>query len=660
MRFWLRKPVNDAERAEVKREKPKHSKLRNFAGALIVSSIMTLGGCGKADNPQNVPPDIQAFRPPVTGQVHKMPKKLVVLTRDKFRDSLTDYVDAKKAEGYEVKVVTLEEVPNTGRDVPESIRDYLMQEKENNGLDYLLIVGDIDHEDFVDGVVNHVVDKDYEVPARYVSVEGKPYTEAVAESEEEMHDSIFFSDGYYANFTGTWDTNGNGIYGEAGAMDDEFDLSVDVYVGRLPVQTVEELEAVITTTLNWEVKERPVYSIFDGKYCLPYYSDGERENRQEGIGRASLPEVRDVKGHTCYGDEGGDIAGYLNSDGADIVKSISHGWFHGIVDYTYEGEHYGYYLDYTSGEVNKPPIYHAYACLVGAIDQERDVLAERMLKEGKVVAFIGAARSHADMMFDPLNDAYLEHNYTLGGALFEYKKDENGKRVLTDKEKGNMLMFNLFGDPTLLISKKPKVGVSVPEAVEIDTYYPDVPVFLNAESAMNIRVKYFIASTELEVFNGYVPRTASFSFDHHLDSYLERYLETKLIADNDSDDIVSVKRMVFFNRHIVRGPAELDVNAGEETTIPVLVLYGNDESVTVNAEFYPGCYEDGCNLDTREHYTVFSGTFELTEERKLPVTFTMPENENPFVSGTGYGLPQIEFSCEGCSGDMITYVYYTE
>ncbi len=660
MRFRLKRPRNDAEQPVEKRQEPKRSRIGNFAGSLLVSGVMLLGGCGKADSPQNVPPDIQAHPRHPIAQVQEAAKKLVVLTREKFRDPLNDYVDAKREEGYEVRVVTLEEIPDTGRDIPESIRDYLMQEKENNGLDYLLIVGDADYDDFVDGVVNHAADKDWEIPMRYVSVEGKDYTETVAEMEEGMHDSIFPTDSYYANFSGNWDSDGDGIYGEAGVMQDEFDLRADVYVGRMPVQTVEELEAVLSTTMGWEPMERPVYSIFDGKYCLPYYSDGDRETRLEGAERTSLPEARDVKVHVCYGDEGGDIAGYLNSDGADIVKSVSHGWLHGIVDYTYEGEHYGYYLDYTSGEVDKPPVYLAYACLVGAVDQDRDVLAERLLKEGKVAAFIGASRSHSDVMFDFLNDAYLEYHYHLGEALSGYKERMYYTTVMTDKEKGNMLMFNLLGDPTLLISKKPKVGVSVPEAVEIDTYYPDVPVFLNAESAMNVRVKYFIASTQLEVFNGHVTGTASFSFDHHLDGYLKKYLETRLAADNDSDGAVSVKRITFFNRHLVKGPAELDADAGEEITVPVLVLYGNDEAVTVNAGFYPGCYNEECGMDVREHYTVFSGTFELTEDRKLPLTFTMPENENPFVSGTGYGLPQIEFSCDGCSGDGVTYIYYSD
>jgi len=665
MRFRLRKPVNDAECREVKRQEPKRSKIRNFGASLFVSGIMMLGGCnGKTDNPQNVPSDIQAQPRQPTVQIQELAKKLLILTREKFTETLNDYVNAKKEEGYEVKVVLLKDIPDTGRDKAESIRDYLMQEKELNGLDYLLIVGDVDDEDFVDGVLNQVVDKDWEIPMRYVSVEGKPYSERENEYQdmEGKYDTIFPTDQYYANFSGTWDTDGDGIFGEAGVMEDEFGLEADVYVGRWPVQTEDELRVIITTTLNREVPERPVYSIYDGKYCTPYYSDEERERTHDNTIRGSIPEVRNVKVHVCYGDEGGDMAHYINGDGADIVKSVSHGWLHGIVKYGYDGAHYGYNFDYSSEAIDKPPIYMAYACYVGAIDRNgnpaddemNDVFAERKLKDGSLAAIIAATASHGDVMFDFLDDAYLEGHYNVGEALFRYKERNYYNNSLSDKEKGQQLMFNLFGDPTMLISKKPKVRVSLPGEIENHAYYPDVPVFLNAESAMNVRVTYLIASTELEVFNGYVRSSASFTFEHHLDSELERYLETRLVADNDADGIVSVNRITFYSGHIIKGPMEAKVNGGEQLTIPVAVLYGNDESVSVNAEFHEGCYD----CSEREHYTIFSGSFDLSSGRKLPVSFTMPEKTEG--SGTYYS-PYVEFSCDGCSTDGgVTFIYYKE
>ncbi|NYZ77666.1 hypothetical protein H0O02_05140 [Candidatus Micrarchaeota archaeon] len=661
MRFRLKRRVNDAERPEAEMERQRHGGLRKFAGALLISGIMALGGC-QNDATQNAP-EMQAYKPPATGQVRERVKKLLVLTREKFKAALNDYVDGKKSEGYEVRVATLEEIPQTGRDVPESIRNFLKQEKESNGLDYLLIVGDTDADDFAGGAVNHAIDKDWEIPMRYVSVEGKPYSEGPAELEDGNHDSVFPTDQYYASLGGTWDNDGDGIYGEAGAMSDEFDFSYGVSVGRLPVRTPEELAVIIDTTSKWEAKERPVHSVFEGKYCDPGYTQEDRERIAGNSARGQLPEVKEVKMHVCNSDPGGDIAEFLNVDGADFATSVSHGWFHGITLYGNGGNEYGYRLDYMSATIAKPPIYFAYACLVGAIDQPNDVLAEYLLKKGQVVAFIGATRSHADITFDFWNGAYFEKHYRIGDALYGYKEWLYSTKAMNSDEKANLMMFTLFGDPTLPISKRPEISVSVPGAIEIEAYYPDVPVFLtnNSESAMNVRSKYVTSTIDLEIFDDHVASfaSASFAFEHHLDSTLQKYLDARIVVENDSDAVVSVSRVTFFSRHIVKGPDDADVRGGREVTVPVLVLYGNDESVAIKAEFYPGCYEN-CMPDEREHFEVFSGTFSLADGRKLPVTFTAPLNSNPYIPGSNYTIPQIEFSCEECSGGNPTYVYYIE
>jgi len=662
MRFRLKHREQPTERPGEKPDAPKRGALRNFAGALIVSGLMAFG-CQEGKAPDNAQ-DLQAFRNPPAAQVQALRKKLLVLTREKFRDAMGDYLEKKRGEGYDARLATLEEIPQDGRDAPESIRDYLRREKEENGLDYLLIVGDADPGDYLDGVINHAIDKDWEIPMRHVSVEGKPYSEGPAELEDYSHDTIFPTDQYYVSLDGTWDANGNGIYGEAGAMEDEFGLRADVSVGRFPVRTVEELQVVLDSNSAWEVRERPVHSVFKGKYCAPEYSEEQRADTQARTAESQLPEVRDVRVHVCYGDSGGDIAEFLNADGSDFATSVSHGWLHGITMYGTGDEAYGYRLDYASANIEKPPVYFAYACLVGAIDQESDVLAERLLKSGQVVAFIGATRSHADVHFDFWNDAYFEKDYALGDAFHRYKERLYSTRVMTTDEKGNQLMFNLFGDPALAISERPQIRVSVPGAVEIEAYYPDVPVFLrnNSESAMNVRAKYVISSSEIPIFEDHLEPAegASFSFEHHLDSTLDKYIEAKIVAENDYSNAVSVSRIVFFSRHIVKGPFELYAMAGEDITVPVLVSYGADENVTIKAEFYPGCYNEGCDIEGREHFQAYSGTFSLAGGRKLPVTFTMPENANPYVPGTGYGLPQMEFSCEGCSGSDVTYVYYIE
>jgi hypothetical protein len=56
------------------------------------------------------------------------------------------------------------------------------------------------------------------------------------------------SDAYYADLDGTWDGNGNGVYGEVA---DSLDMEPDLFVGRLPVTTRAEAEAQVAKILRY-------------------------------------------------------------------------------------------------------------------------------------------------------------------------------------------------------------------------------------------------------------------------------------------------------------------------------------------------------------------------------------------------------------------------
>ena len=56
------------------------------------------------------------------------------------------------------------------------------------------------------------------------------------------------TDLYYGGLDGTWDSDGDGIYGEADE-DTDVDLMPEVFVGRIPVQTASQAE-VATTSMS--------------------------------------------------------------------------------------------------------------------------------------------------------------------------------------------------------------------------------------------------------------------------------------------------------------------------------------------------------------------------------------------------------------------------
>jgi len=114
-------------------------------------------------------------------------------------------------------------MPGTG--VRTKIRNYIIQEYQNNSIEYVLIGGDVS-----------------QIAARgfycYV-ISGAGY-----------EDDGIPADLYFSALDGTFDEDGDGIYGEA--LQDSVDLLPEVAIGRFPVETADELEILVNKTINYQ------------------------------------------------------------------------------------------------------------------------------------------------------------------------------------------------------------------------------------------------------------------------------------------------------------------------------------------------------------------------------------------------------------------------
>jgi len=128
----------------------------------------------------------------------------------------------------DVYVVDLETIYNQseGRDYPEKIKYYIKHAVEEWKVKYVLLIG-----------------TKGKIPTREVVYRVFPYT------------YLFISDLYYAdiydawgNFS-SWDTNGDGIFGET---TDDIDLYPDVYIGRFLCEDTGEAWIVVNKTINYE------------------------------------------------------------------------------------------------------------------------------------------------------------------------------------------------------------------------------------------------------------------------------------------------------------------------------------------------------------------------------------------------------------------------
>lgn len=146
----------------------------------------------------------------------------LLITGEDFSEAVTPLVGILEARSYTVEVLTVEEIDGywSGSDTQEDIRNCIRSYALNHGTAYVLLAGD-----------------EEVIPARDVYMECEGYVESAP------------CDLYYSDIDGSWDDNGNGIYGE---WEDSLDMYADVILGRLLFSTNEEAEAIVSKYLEYD------------------------------------------------------------------------------------------------------------------------------------------------------------------------------------------------------------------------------------------------------------------------------------------------------------------------------------------------------------------------------------------------------------------------
>jgi hypothetical protein len=147
--------------------------------------------------------------------------------------------DWKNQRGVRTAIVTVEEIYGAYKYIPhkddqEMIRNFIRDVFQNNNVTYILLGGDGDG-----ARIGGETWPDNTVPSRSLRccwIYG------------DCPPSIA-SDLYYACLDGNFNANGNQIYGEE---EDDTDLLAEVYVGRAPVDSAEELNNFVRKTISYE------------------------------------------------------------------------------------------------------------------------------------------------------------------------------------------------------------------------------------------------------------------------------------------------------------------------------------------------------------------------------------------------------------------------
>ncbi|MBN2379884.1 hypothetical protein JXM67_08805 [candidate division WOR-3 bacterium] len=261
--------------------------------------------------------------------------RLLILTTEVLENSVSDYVSWRKSLGFEVSVLTVEEVvaASEGKDKPQKIRNWLRESASD--YDYLFIIG------------HH-----WEIPMRTLH--------AIADGANPYGDPAYCphpTDLYYADLSKpdseSWDSDEDGYYGECwdyyqnGASMDSPDMEGELATGRLNTSLPSEVSDILTRIMEFESSTDAVAKkasvLTAGMYH--YFGSGDKDDGAvftEYLMDDGLLERSSAT--TLYEKEGSDPSSYdcdvpvtnqnlksaLSSADACIFVEAFHGWDDGF------------------------------------------------------------------------------------------------------------------------------------------------------------------------------------------------------------------------------------------------------------------------------------------------------------------------------------------
>lgn len=363
----------------------------------------------------------------------------VVITGAVLESAFAPLAEWKTRKGVPSTVVTTEWIDATyaGSDGPERIRNFIADAHDTWGAIWFLLGGDIPT-----------------VPTRIAFAMD-------CEANYQPDDNDIPCDLYYADLDGTWNADGDAIFGE---IDDDVDLYPDVFVGRASVGDEADAVAFVAKLLAHEQNPGVEYQLdmlMAGEilWLDPYTDSGIGLNM---IDRDSVPPRYDpiLKLYESLGNE----------TRLAVIDALNGGLCHFLHDghawYTVIGCGDGY-LDRADASAltngTEQPLLYSIGCWPAAFD--KDCIAERFIENpnGGAVAFIGNSRYGWGSPGNPgygYSDLYMASFYEMvfqndlksaGEALAAAKASFVPFSMAENVYRWHQYEVNLLGDPEMPI-----------------------------------------------------------------------------------------------------------------------------------------------------------------------------------------------------------------
>lgn len=338
---------------------------------------------------------------------------------EELRPNLLPLIDQKKARGYLVSEIYLENVGNTCDDIRTAIQDWYALRPSNRDK-YCLLVGDTDV-----------------IPQ--------------CSSPMETYTSGIPTDDVYAS------TNG-------------IDLDEEIYLGRLSIDGAEDLDTQVSKLLGY-MDAALLFTDFRrvGLVANKEEAPGKYVGAHESVRLASYANPPLFT--TFYGDDvsvsDADVSNFIES-GVGLVAYRGHGNTNAWTNWNTSGEYYTQ-ID-VAALTNGPavPVIWSFACTNSNLDSE-DCLGERWLETtDAAVSHYGASVPSYTTPNHELDRAMFRAVYDYGLTKQSHAIESAEAEMAAAHYNDNAWMYNLLGDPDMDIRRDtpPAWTVNFPEVVD--------------------------------------------------------------------------------------------------------------------------------------------------------------------------------------------------
>ena len=395
----------------------------------------------------------------------------IIITSSTLESNFVPLHEWKKKKGVPSKIVTVEWIYNNflGIDNPEKIRNFIKYAYENWGTIWVLLGGDANI-----------------VPPRTAFAMD-------CEFGADPRENDIPCDLYYADVDGSWNNDGDNIYGE---ISDDVDLCPEVFIGRAPVEDAAEADIFVNKILTYEKNpplgyQRDILFAAEILWPKPYTNTGIAKDMIED---ESLPAgfYNITKLYEDTGNESVETVRNAINKGQNIINHDGH------ANETYMGMGTGGFRNndmqnLTNG--SELSILYSIGCYPANF--EANCIAEAFINNpnGGGIAFIGNSRYGWGSPGNPgygYSDRYdaqffrflfKEKNYNIGNALslakayyVPYARQENVYRWC-------MYEINLLGDPEMPVWTDIPDTLTVQYPLSVTTGNSRIPITVTSDGA---------------------------------------------------------------------------------------------------------------------------------------------------------------------------------